>query len=48
MWMVIIWLIAGTLTIINMKKTDSWPLKVNYIITWIVLVVQLICDCIAA
>ena len=41
-WMVILWLIAGALTMANMTKTDSWSLKYNYVITWIVLMVFLI------
>ena len=41
-WMVILWLIAGALTMANMTKTDSWNLKYNYVITWIVLMVFLI------
>ncbi len=41
-WLVIIWLFAGALTMINMKNTDSWNLKFNYILTWIVLMIFLI------
>ena len=44
MWIVILWLVAGILAIANMKKTDSWNLKFNYIVTWIVLMVNLICN----
>lgn len=44
-WLVIIWLIAGALTMINMEKTDSWNLKFNYVITWLVLMVNLIANC---
>ena len=45
---VIIWMIAGALTMVNMKQTDSWNLKTNYIITWVVLVVNLIANCFEA
>lgn len=38
-WLVILWLIAGVLTIIN---PDKQTLKINYVITWIVLMTQLI------
>ena len=41
-WMVILWLIAGVLTIASMTKEDSPSLKFNYIITWIVLMMYLI------
>ena len=43
MWKVILWFFAGTLTIANMEKTDGWQLKFSYIVTWIVLMVNLIC-----
>lgn len=38
-WIVILWLIAGVLTIIN---DDKQTLKFNYIITWIVLMIYLV------
>ena len=41
-WIVILWLIAGALTIVSMEKTDSWHLKFNFIVTWIVLMMNLI------
>lgn len=38
-WIVILWLIAGILTIIG---NDEHTLKFNYIITWIVLMFYLV------
>jgi hypothetical protein len=38
-WLVILWLIAGVLTMIN---KDEQSLRISYIITWIVLMTQLI------
>lgn len=47
-WIVIIWLIAGILTMVNMTKTDSLSLKVNYVITWLILMLNLIANCLNA
>lgn len=45
MVIVMVWLIAGVLTMASMTKTDSLGLKFNYVITWIVLMVYLIANC---
>lgn len=45
MVVVIIWLIAGVLTMATMAKMDSPALKFNYVTTWIVLMVNLIAKC---
>lgn len=45
---VILWLIVGALTMVNMTRTDSWNLRFNYVITWLVLMVNLIAKCFEA